>query len=146
MQNVALFLFIAATIVAVFAFLSVALWVGARADERKTRDRYALLRKISEQPAERAELVLALVREDDARRERAALRKAEQARRDGMQAGSILVAVGTGLSILLYTVAPNERVWTAGLMLVFIGLVVFGFAFTRPVAHAPGANGSLDGT
>jgi hypothetical protein len=143
MQNVALFLFIAATIVAVFAFLSVAIWVEARANERKTRDRYALLRKISEQPAERAELVLALVREDDARGERAALRKAAQARRDGMQAGSILVAIGAGLSILLYTVAPSGRVWTAGLMLVFIGLVVFGFAFfTRPVAHAPGANGA----
>ena len=144
MPNVAIFLFIAATVVAVFAFLSVALWVDARADERKTRDRYALLRKVSEQPAERAELILALVREDDARRERASLRKGEQARRDGMQAGSILMAIGVGLSILLYTVVPGARVWTAGLMLMFIGLVVFGFAFfTRPIAHGRGAaNGS----
>jgi hypothetical protein len=37
-------------------------------------------------------------------------------------------------------VVPGARVWTAGLMLMFIGLVVFGFAFfTRPIAHGRGA-------
>src|SRR5262245_2594642 len=98
MGNVALFLFIAAATCAVFAFLSVAYWVTARSDERKARDRYALLRKIAEQPAESAQLVIALVREEDARLEQRARNRARQARRDSMQSGAILIAIGLGLS------------------------------------------------
>jgi Flp pilus assembly protein TadB len=133
MANVALFLFIAAATLAVFAFLSVVYWVTARADERKTRDRYALLRKIAEQPAESAQLVIALVREEDARLEQRARNRAHQARRDGMQSGAILIAVNVGLSLMLYTTASGSQVWTVGLIPGLIGVVLFLFAFfSRP--------------
>jgi Flp pilus assembly protein TadB len=133
MANVALFLFIAASTIAVFAFLSVAYWVHARAEERKARDRYALLRKIAEQPAESAQLVLAHLREEDAVLERKARNRARQSRRDAMQSGSILIAIGIGLSLMLYAVASGSGVWTVGLILVLIGIVVSLFAFfNRP--------------
>jgi Flp pilus assembly protein TadB len=137
MANVALFLFIAAATVAVFAFLSVAYWVTARADERKVRDRYALLRKIAEQPVESAQLVIALVREEDARLERRARNRARQARRDGMQSGAILIAIGAGLSLMLYAIASGSHVWTVGLIPGLVGVVLFAFAFSsRPADDA----------
>jgi Flp pilus assembly protein TadB len=142
MTNVALFLFIAAATVAVFAFLSVAYWVTARADERKARDRYALLRKIAEQPAESAQLVIALVREEDARLERRARNRAQQARRDGMQSGAILIAIGIGLSLMLYAIASGPHVWTVGLIPGLVGVVLFLFAFFSKPSNgdAPAAN------
>ncbi len=145
MANVALFLFIAAATVAVFAFLSVAYWVSARADERKSRDRYALLRRIAEQPAESAQLVIALVREEDARLERRAQDRAHRARRDGMQSGAILVAIGVGLSLMLYAIGSSSGVWTVGLIPGLVGLVLFVFAFfsnpsMRDASRATGAS------
>jgi Flp pilus assembly protein TadB len=140
--NVALFLFIAAATVAVFAFLSVAYWVTARADERKARDRYALLRKIAEQPVETAQPVIALGREEDARLEQLAHARARQRRRDGMQSGAILVAIATGLSLMLYAIPSSPAVWTVGLIPGLVGVVLFLFAcFSRPSgSDASGAN------
>lgn len=127
------YLFVAAATVALFGFLSAAHWVTTRAEERKTRERYALLRKIAEQPMESAQLVLALLREDDAKAEAARRRGSQSARRDSMQGGWVLMATGVGLSIFLYAVAPAKPVWTLGIMLVLIGLVVLAFAvFSEP--------------
>jgi hypothetical protein len=43
------------------------------------------------------------------------------------------MAVGIGLGVFLYTVVPDERVWTLGIMLTLIGVVIAGFAyFAKP--------------
>ena len=85
LENVALFYFVATATVAVFAFLSVAHWVSSRTKERMARERYALLRKVADQPADTARLVLDKLREDDARPGRRALRR--EARRAERAAG-----------------------------------------------------------
>jgi hypothetical protein len=122
----------AALFIGVFGFLAIGAWAGARASERKAQARYALLAKAAEQPAESARLVIEFLREDEARRARDS---ALQARRGGMQGGAVIMAVGVGLSLFLRYLEPNEVVWPLGLMLVFVGLVLFGFgALKQPKA------------
>lgn len=124
----------AALFIGVFGFLAVGAWAGARASERKAQARDALLAKAAEQPTEAARVIIEFLREDEARRDREA---AVRARRDGLQGGAVTVAVGLGLSMFLYYLVPNNAkpVWLFGLMLVFVGLVIFGFALlNRPKA------------
>jgi Flp pilus assembly protein TadB len=132
LENVALFYFVATTTVAVFAFLSVAHWVSARTKERIARERYMLLRKVADQPTETARLVLDKLREDDARQEERARQREAKARRDERLGGLIMLAIGLGLSIFLYAVAPEAGVWTIGIMIVLIGIVMLAFTARRP--------------
>lgn len=129
MEEIGKFLFVAAAVVALFTFLTASHWVTTRADERRARERYAVLRKVAEQPTEAAQQVLGVLREEDARAEEHRRRKASRARRDSLQGGAILVATGVGLGIFLYAVAPTKAVWTLGIMLVLMGIVVTAFAF-----------------
>ena len=63
--NAALFLFLAAAVIAVFAFSSIVVWVSTPARERQARDRLALLKTLAEHPGEHARQVLDLLREED---------------------------------------------------------------------------------
>ncbi len=128
------FLMVAIIVVAGATAGSVAHWTNARSEERRTRERYALLARLAEQPRESAEIVIALLREEDARDEQRRLEQRPERRRakraEGMQAGLVLVAVGTGLAFFLAGLdTSGQRVWPVGLMLVLMGLVLFGFAF-----------------
>ena len=64
MDDLGQFLFLAAGAVGLFTYLSVAHWVDAQSAERQARERFAVLRKIAEQPSDSAKLVLDLLRED----------------------------------------------------------------------------------
>ena len=130
--NIALFYFVASATVAVFAFLSVAHWVSSRTKERVARERYMLLRKVADQPAETARLVLDMLREDDARQEERARKREAKTRRDERLGGMMMLVIGVGLSIFLYAVAPGAGVWTIGIMIVMIGLVMLAFTARRP--------------
>jgi hypothetical protein len=123
-----MYFFVAAAAVALFTFLSTAHWVTTRAEERKTRERFALLRKIADQPTDTAKLLLEQLREDELRQEQKGRRSERQRRRDNLQGGLILLAVGAGLSIMLATVAPGEGVWTVGLIPGLMAVVVLLFA------------------
>jgi hypothetical protein len=128
----AVFFFLSAASIAFFGFLVATHWIDTRAVEQRTRDRVALLRKIADQPAESARIVVDLLREEDARVEQRARWKRQKARRDDMQGGAILIAAGLGVSIMLTAVAP--RLWTIGLIPAFIGVIVFAFAyFSGPI-------------
>jgi hypothetical protein len=131
-EEAAKFILVAAAVVAIFAFMSVAAWVNARAEERKARDRYALLRKISEQPPEAAERVLAILKEDEARQDARRRTAAKNKRRNDVQAGFILIALGFGISIFLNSVAPDSNAWTLGIMILLVGVVLAGFALFAP--------------
>jgi hypothetical protein len=133
MEEVAKFLSVGAAAVALFTFLTVSHWISTRAAERRDRDRLALLRRVAEQPQPAAELMRELLREEDARIREREHGRARQARRDGLQAGAVLLAIGIGLSVFLYAVAPDEGVWTLGIMIVLMGGVLSTFAyFARP--------------
>lgn len=77
-----------------------------------------------QQPPPAAALMRELLREEDARLRERPRHKALQASRDGLQGGAILLAMGVGLSIFLYAVAQDKGVWTLGIMVVLVGLVV----------------------
>jgi hypothetical protein len=66
--NAAMFLFLAAAVVAVFAFCSIVVWVGTPSRERQERDGLALLKTLAEHPGENAAQVLLLLRTEDERR------------------------------------------------------------------------------
>jgi Flp pilus assembly protein TadB len=116
-----LFLFLAAGAVALFAFLSVAAWTGTQAAERKDRDRFALLKTLAENPADNAQRVLELLREQE---ERERTRKEREERRGYLVGGAVLLACGTGLSVMVTTLGDKAGMWTIGLIPILIGLVL----------------------
>jgi hypothetical protein len=126
------FLFLAAGAVGLFAYLSVAHWVNAQTAERQARERFSVLKKIAEQPTDSAKLVLDLLREEETRARELELKKEWKSRRDGMQAGMLMIALGVGL-IAMFAIATSRRNWVIGLVPVLVGVVIFVFAaLNRP--------------
>jgi hypothetical protein len=118
--NVALFLFLGAAVVAVFAFCSIVVWVSAPLRERQARERLALLRALAENPGENALRVLEFLREEDARR---AMNRARQDRKGWIVGGLIMMAVGAGLGAMLLEIGDRGD-WTVGLIPFLIGCVL----------------------
>ena len=127
-HNAALFLFLAATVVSTFAFVSIVAWVGTQAEERKTRDRLALLKTLAEHPSESATRVLDMMREEETRK---AERKDREERRGFLAGGLVCIATGIGLSVMMVALSPNEGVWTVGLMVSLIGVALVPFGLLR---------------
>ena len=133
MDDLGLFLFLAAGAVGLFAYLSVAHWVTARIEDRQRRDRIALLRKVAEQTPEGARSVFDHLREEEATMRQKEVKKELQARRNGIQAGAILIAIGIGLGITFAVL--TRRGWAIGMVPMLVGLVVLAFAaFNTPDA------------
>lgn len=137
MDDVGQFLFLAAGAVGLFAYLSVAHWVNARTEERQTRDRIALLRRMAEQAPDGATSVLERLREEDARADEKERRKELQARRNGMQTGAILIALGVGFAMAFALISRREPVWILGVIPILAGLTVFLFAKFNPPGTPP---------
>jgi hypothetical protein len=128
MPNAAMFIFLAAGAVGLFAFLSVAVWAGTQAQERKAHDRFALLKAIAEQPSENARLVLEHLREEE-QRERA--RREREERRGFLIGGLVTIAVGVGMSVMLVAMKAAPGVWSLGLFLFLIGAVLTAFGIAK---------------
>ena len=127
--NAALFLFLAAAVIAVFAFSSIVVWVSTPARERQARDRLALLKTLAEHPGEHARQVLDLLREED----EAPARKKEREEQKGWIAGGLIViAVGVGLGVML-VILGDRGDWTVALIPFLIGcvLLVVGALFPK---------------
>jgi len=137
-NNLALFIFLATLAVAVFAFLSVAVWVGTQHQDRKSRDRFALLKTLAEQPGENAKHVLDMLREQEARQ---AAQRESQERRGFLVGGLTVVATGIGLSVMLATLSAKPGTWTVGLMLMLIGGVLSSFGLLRGPGGWSGGGG-----
>lgn len=116
--NAALFLFLAAIVVSVFAFLSVVAWVTAPSKERQARDRFALLKTLAEQPGENAVRILDILQKEDQAR---AAKKARDDRRSWTESGIILIAIGLGLAGMLL-VHGDRGDWSVGLIPLLLGL------------------------
>jgi len=127
----AMVVMIAAAVVAFFAFLSISTWTAAQSRERRDRDRYALLKAVAEQPGDNAQRVLEALR-DQERQE--AVRKQQEERRGYLVGGLVLLAVGTGLSVMLAAISEEPHMWTVGLIMLLIGLVLtaVGMAMRPP--------------
>jgi Flp pilus assembly protein TadB len=127
--NAAMFLFLAAAVVAVFAFLSIAVWVTGPTHERLARERLALLRTIAENQNENAKEVLEMLRREDDLR---AARKAREERKGWVLGGLIVIAVGVGLGIMMIAL-EGGRTWSIALIPLLIGCVLVGAGlYTNP--------------
>ena len=120
--NAAMFLFLAAAVVAVFAFLSIAVWVNGPAHERLARERLALLRTVAENQNENAREVLDMLRREDEKR---AARKAREERQGWIVGGLIVIAIGVGLGIMMIAL-EGGRTWTLAAIPLLIGAVLLG--------------------
>lgn len=118
--NAAIFFFLAAIVVAVFAFLSIVVWVSAPSKERQARDRFALLKTLAEQPGENAARVLDLLQKED--KSRAAKRERDE-RRSWIDSGVILIAIGLGLTGMLMALGSRYD-WSVGLIPLLIGIAL----------------------
>ena len=107
-----------------FAWTSVTHWISARAAERRMRERYALLKHLSERPADTVQVVLEQLRQDDAREEERHRAKAAVMRRGKMEGAFIMLALGGGLSVFFRYLAPASAFWLIGLMPASIGVVL----------------------
>lgn len=126
--NAALFLFLAAAVIAVFAFSSIVAWVSTPARERQARDRLALLKTLAEHPGEHARQVLDFLR-DEAR----ARKKEREEQRGWIAGGLIVIAVGVGLGVML-VILGDRGDWTVALIPFLIGCVLLGVGALSPKA------------
>jgi hypothetical protein len=108
----------------VFAWTSVTYWISARATERRMRERYALLKALSERPADSVQMVLEQLRQDDAKEEERQRAKTALMRRGKLEGGFILIVLGGALAVFLYYLAPRSALWMIGTMPTLIGVVL----------------------
>ena len=121
-------IFLAAGAISFFAFMSVLHWSHTTAAERRTTERYALLRQIAERPAESAKLVIDLLREEDERLEAKARQKLVKARQDTILGGWILIAIGIGMAVMMSSLADDQpNLWTIGLLPGSIGVAMIAY-------------------
>jgi hypothetical protein len=128
--NAALFLFLAATVIALFAFSSIVVWVSTPARERQARDRLALLKTLAEHPGEHTRQVLDFLREEDEARAR---KKEREDQRGWIVGGLIVIAVGVGLGVML-GILGDRGDWTVALIPFLIGCVLLGVGGLFPKA------------
>jgi hypothetical protein len=117
----------------IFAWTSVTYWISARAAERRMRERYALLKHLSERPAESVQIVLEQLRQDDAKEEQRRRAKAATMRRGKLEGGFIMIVLGIGLGAFLRMLGPSMALWLIGLMPLLVGVVfVISAVFEKP--------------
>ena len=119
--DVAVFLFLSVGAIAVFSFVSVAVWSDNRRKERVAYYRSETLKKIAEMQGPGSTAALDYLREQ----EQANTRR----QREGMRLGGLITAaVGIGVMALLRGLAHDEPVYLAGLIPLLIGIVLFVYA------------------
>jgi len=113
-------------LVAVFTFVSVAVWTDNRRKERESFYHHETLKKALDRPGEPSQSVLAEFRRAEIRQDRL--------RREGIRLGGMITfVVGVGMMILLRALVPDEPLYLAGLIPLLIGLVLLVFSFMIPV-------------
>ena len=89
------------------------------------RERYALLKHLSERPADSVQVVLEQLRQDDAREEeRYACQGRRRARAASSKAGSSCSFWARRWALFLYYLVPGDALWMIGLMPILIGVVL----------------------
>ena len=131
-MNEGLLIMIVPLLLLVFAWTSVTYWISASATERQMRERYALLKHLSERPTESVQMVLEQLRQDDAREEERLRAKAAVMRRGKLEGGFIMLVLGAALGLFLYNLVPGGALWMIGLMPALIGVVLVVSTWFEP--------------
>ncbi|MFY9843573.1 MAG: hypothetical protein WA718_17700 [Terriglobales bacterium] len=108
--------------VALFSFLSVAVWSDSRRKEREEYYRSETLKKIAESSGEGAKAAIELLREQN--------KNFTRRRFEGMKLGGLITAaVGIGVMVLLRGLVHDEPVYLAGLILVLVGFALLVYTY-----------------
>ncbi len=108
--------------IALFSFLSVAVWSDARRKEREEYYRSETLKKIAESSGEGAKAAIELLREQN--------KNVTKRRIEGMKLGGLITAVvGIGVMALLRGLVRDEPVYLAGLIPLLVGLAILTYRF-----------------
>lgn len=121
MSFTALFGFLAISAVALFSFVSVAVWTDARRREREAFYKNETMKKLAESP-DGSTAAMTLLKEEariDSRR-----------KREGQRLGGLLtLAVGIGVWVFLLQLEPHKPLYMVGLIPMLVGsvLIVYGY-------------------
>ena len=108
--------------IAVFSFLSVAVWSDTRRKEREVYYKNETLKKIAESSGEGAQAAIELLREQN--------RTVTKRRLEGMKLGGLITTVvGIGVMALLRGLVRDEPVYLSGLIPLLIGLALLTYTF-----------------
>jgi hypothetical protein len=120
-------MFLAISVVSVFSFASIAVWVEGRRKEREAYYKAESMRRIAEMPGDAAKNVIEVMREEERihkGRELAAVAR----KREGLIIGGLVnIGIGFGIMVFLYFLTMDHKdgpahVYLSGLIMVFIGL------------------------
>ncbi len=114
-------MFIAITIVSVFSFMSVAMWVGTRHQERKDFYRSEVLKKLAESGST---AVIEYLREEERQEEARRAIHDQRVAEGNRLAGSIVAVVGVTLLVALRYLVPGEPAFLLALIPIGVGLVL----------------------
>jgi len=121
-QMVPLFLFLSVASVAVFSFVSVAVWSAERRREREAYYRSETIRKIAEMQASGGSSAVDFLREEELN----AVRRLKEGLKLG---GLITAAMGIALMIFIAAVDHNGRAYLVGLIPLFIGVAILSYTY-----------------
>jgi len=131
-----LFLFLSVVIIAVFTFISIAVWTEARRKEREAYYKAETIRRLTEMPGgEGARAVIEMMREEERiDKERAAA--AELKKLDGLKIGGVVnIFIGIALYLFMRSVGGPAMVGAFPLA-IGVALAIYAYALTpKPVAR-----------
>jgi hypothetical protein len=108
--------------IALFSFLSVAVWSDARRKERQAYYQGETLKKITESSGEGARAAIELLHEQE--------KNIAKSRTMGLQLGGLVTtAVGIGVMALLHGLVHDEPVYLAGVIPLLIGVALLLYVF-----------------
>jgi len=120
--QVAVFLFLAVGALALFGFLAVASWAGARSQERVSYYRNDMLKKLAESSGDGAKHALEYLQEER--------RLTAQKRREGLKIGGLITAaVGIALMIFLRSLLAHPPLYLVGTIPLLIGVALLVYVF-----------------
>ena len=128
------------TVVSMFTFITIAIWIGNRRKERDAFYKSETLRRITEAQGEGPRAALELLREEE--------RLKTINRREGLKIGGVVnLGVGIGLMILLRALV-DWSVAMCGLIpiLIGVGLLVYVYALAAPVEKVGPADSQPGGS
>lgn len=124
--HTAVFFFLSIAAIALYSYLAVAAFAGARSAERKAFYKSDMLKKLAESSEAGATSALEYLREQ----EKQELRK----RRAGLQLGGLITAaVGIGLMIFLRAMVQDAPVFLVGSIPLLIGAALAGYGYTMHI-------------
>ena len=118
----ATFGFLALAAIALLSVDRVARWIGARQQERETKQRFAALTLMLEYPGKEGARVMAAWREQEA------LARV-RGRRQRLRGGLVALSVGVALAALLRVLSPGSGAWAIGFIPGLVGCAITVVAY-----------------